>query len=802
MNRSMLAALALVVTLMAPVGLASHQGNYAFNPVEHDDQGTSTEPDAAATGVLGTPLVNTVIDRNFDHFADVPTPPKVTGKSDVLAPGCTNAAGTRVSSGQCGIWTVGVGVGLVGNVVPPKTADIPGFTVKQGNCPGRYGGGQQVFLDARVDLGVIASGAAAQIINLNHKVSDLDSTTGGLLSQLGIKPFLLGPQMTWAWYGRWTDLNCNGVIDHLQTDIADPSVVDLDNEFVWYGACSEFDGSFHPEVIAGGYCAEDPNPNSNPPGKVGGNAATTMVSYIWPGQHDPNSLPDIDNMFAHEPDNVTADLGGFDRSGEPSLVDREWVLGGGFPPWFYDQSLILTTYQVTGVNCKPNPDTLQAFDLGATGGPGSPCTFLDVDRYDTWSPLLEPIVFGLHSTLNDAWTTINDLIPGGDDFGPISRLLNQVLGYDFYQNTLGPQQGLVNDLLLHPGWSREPNVGPTQIGGGPLVQDAYVQVRHANTCNKNPGIDDRDEAFFGWCNYNTGGNPVAYAAYRDEFRGFLDTRPQQVIFYVPIVDLVEGGTCIQCLGGLQQPFPTDAFPLPDSHPADGSDHTLTLNPGQYYWQVFMGRWRDQPNSVDESVFPNPAAAVGCDEDPSQPQCHTYPMDGWIGFVSGGSQDYQGYPHETCVTDQPPLLGDGRHTWAECHPYADGNADDPQGYGDAVEWEDACQLSSIDEVQFWPFDGTWNVPAVVWDNYETSVHVVGSQPTLHIKLPGDTGPLRLRMSNCTGGFGSTTVDHIFLPEGNVGETIVTVFSADVGVTIGGTPTTDQVTDVDVYGHAVI
>ena len=806
-----LTVLVAAFALAAPSALAQFQGNtpsgqYAYNPVEHDDMGSSAEPDGESTGVFGFPVSNAVIDRNFNGYGDVPTPLKLTGKSDQLAPGCTNAAGTRVSSGQCGIWTIGVGEGVIGTVVPAHTVDVPGFTVKQGNCPGRYGGSPSVILDAKVESAVAQPGAPGFWYDLNHQIRDLDQTTGGLLSQAGIHEAVAGPTAHWAWYGLWQDKNCNGVIDHLQTGGRAATVPDPDNEFVWYGACLDISGVFNPDTVTGGYCAKDvPNPNSNPPGTPT-DPATAIYWYIWPDDHFNSPLPNIPDHYVFDQNNVSWDLRGRDRTGESSAATRMWIGGLGYAQWYYDDSIVVHVEIATVVNCKPDLSINQSFDLGVTGGPGSACTFIDVDKYQSWNPLIEPIVTGLKDTLFDTYTMVNDLIPTTDDQGPIQRLANQLLGYDYYKNTLGPQQGMASQLLHH-GWAHEPNFGPVTLPSGQSVQDLYVNVRHG-TCNKNAGVDDRDEAFFGWCNYNTAGNPAAYAAYQgSDGRGWIDMRIRQVLAWPPPVNPFIGQT-------LTNQMPIDKEPLPfGGDPGDPSAHRNTLMPGQWYMAGWMGTWIDQTHSTDESVFPESAAAVDCDEDPSQTQCVTYPKDGWDGFLAGGTQAYQGYPNEPCVTYQPANEPGGTHPWRECHPTIDGNIDDADclfaalNANDCVgEWTPAvgCPLTNANVIRMYALDGTWHVPVIIWHNYRDGL-TPPALPDIQTILPGAHDVITLNMDlTCPvqNAYNIRSADHIFLPEGNIGQDIVTVFSATVGATVAGQPVQDTLTDVDYFGHAVI
>jgi len=434
MNWRILLAVGLALVLAPPPAWASHMGNYAANPVEHDDEGRSDEPDGFSTSIGGVAVSNHVIQRNPastapHHVADASTPPKESVGANVLAPGCS-VGFARAQSGLCGIHTVGLGTGSTGpgSIVPAHTVpDVPGVSVDD-NCPntagrsvGRYenaGAGPLstralAFLDHEVFVSFVAG--PANYNDINHKIADLDSALGGALH--GVLGDATGNMLTGlmgdiAWFGVWGDLNCNGVIDHSQDSAAATPTAAADNEFIWLGGCTNVDDLFVPDVIAGNLCIPDPNANSVPAGTLT-NPKTTMYEWVFPGNHHgflPSDVPGgqvvclVDSLTGGV---VTQNLFGFpcttstnlddysaqnfgdpifddqndphwdelmdDRTGESDVVNRQWVGGLGWPVYYYDQSLITTTVETTGVNCPQNSAIRAGFDVNR-------CAFTDVDR--------------------------------------------------------------------------------------------------------------------------------------------------------------------------------------------------------------------------------------------------------------------------------------------------------------------------------------------------------------------------------------------------------------------------------------
>ncbi|MCA1814510.1 MAG: hypothetical protein LC624_11270, partial [Halobacteriales archaeon] len=271
MNWRIIIVAALTASMVIPASaMASHFSSYAAMPNEHDDMGSSNEPDRTTTSVLGPLVANHVIDYNNDWVAesDAATP---AGK--VLAPGCTDSAG-RQPSGLCGTWTIGVGTGASGveSIAPRHTAGV-----ESGLGPGLTGAGAITvnFLDAQMALDITSAGT--QGANINKKLAD--SPLAGTLASAGVSDVITpGPSMLWAWYGAWTDSNGNGVIDHLANP-TDPDVQGLvyaDNEFIWSGQCRAFDGS-HPLIDA---CRVDPKGID-----ATGAPNDVMNAFIYPGNH-------------------------------------------------------------------------------------------------------------------------------------------------------------------------------------------------------------------------------------------------------------------------------------------------------------------------------------------------------------------------------------------------------------------------------------------------------------------------------------------------------------------------------------
>ncbi|MCA1814752.1 MAG: hypothetical protein LC624_12545, partial [Halobacteriales archaeon] len=96
----LLVALLALLTALPGAALASHFSSYAALPTEHDDMGSSGEPDfPGSTTVLGPAVAERDVDLDGDGVAE----PFAAAQGQVLAPGCTDDA-QRQPGGLCGMW--------------------------------------------------------------------------------------------------------------------------------------------------------------------------------------------------------------------------------------------------------------------------------------------------------------------------------------------------------------------------------------------------------------------------------------------------------------------------------------------------------------------------------------------------------------------------------------------------------------------------------------------------------------------------------------------------------------------------
>ncbi|MCA1814022.1 MAG: hypothetical protein LC624_08735, partial [Halobacteriales archaeon] len=209
-------------------------------------------------------MADRVIDTNLDG-----TPESFSvGRS--LAPGCTDDAG-RQPSGLCGLWSVGVGNGNAGELVPHHTAGTQGMS---GNAaPGAFTPTKNSvvrFLDGRIDQDVALVGGTggAYYVDYNHAIGDSPLAAALGVAGAQFPTMIPGGSAIWAWYGQWEDKNGNGVIDMLEV-VGSPTDVDATNEFVWIGNCLQFQGL--PAEEGQQFCTKDPG--------------TTMPVWIYPGNH-------------------------------------------------------------------------------------------------------------------------------------------------------------------------------------------------------------------------------------------------------------------------------------------------------------------------------------------------------------------------------------------------------------------------------------------------------------------------------------------------------------------------------------
>lgn len=390
-----LIVLALAALLALPATTATHLGNYTTNPVEHDDQGRSNEPDF----------------RPGDCTVDITGDGRCTAQDlalwppgRVVAQGCTQDSG-RVYSGLCGIETVVCPGNPVGPMLPVCNAVGPPVT-----CTAPPSGVRSVrFLDTHVNVQLTGPAGGTQYVEVNRKLQDL-GVFGAEQAALGGdgSDVIAGPTGVWAWYGVFRDRNCNGVIDHF----GDGTTPDPRNEFTWIGGCLAFTGQ---PGVTGDVCRIEPTTLEvrEFPGNHHAYAGLACQYGVTPvcgltGADTPGSLvlctalggsaQDCDAWEAEfngdplfGPQGSTAvDFPLSDRTGDPDPATRMWVAGYGWAVFHYDQSLLVTTTMATAANGDQ---------------------FVDVDRYTSRAPVLGELLQGtVKPTLRATWLTVRSLL--------------------------------------------------------------------------------------------------------------------------------------------------------------------------------------------------------------------------------------------------------------------------------------------------------------------------------------------------------------------------------------------------------
>jgi hypothetical protein len=471
--RAVIVLLALALAL--PGGaLANHVEEYRYNPVEHDDQGRSDEPDFVSTSVLGPALDNCFLELPvagaFHGACTRPLPQPVAGQSAALAPGCTGAGVSgepeRKPSGLCGLWTVGLtesmvsptffGPGLVApQMVPVAEQGLPGSAAPGAFTPTKASTVR--FLDGHFQMAIHAPFVAVNRYDGYHKLADARALLGPAVPPSTL--LLPGQQQNALWYGQWTDLNGNGVIDH----VTPGSAGSTRNEYAWLGSCIDYEtGVYYAASIPAGLCIEDPNPNAAPPGRPcgatsspSGCAATSVVAWHWPGNHHaiggavagvaepgvPGDFPgqqllhwfvdecagydgcdEPDVLYQGDPllgpqdarlvDESFADFTG-SFSSDHSDIYRDWHPGSsasyGYSNQFYgDDGLLVTMLSVYGANCV-ELQHWYAYDPAT-------CTFYDVDRQGLANEAVDLLVVGqtenptggVKGLVRSAWLLVRD----------------------------------------------------------------------------------------------------------------------------------------------------------------------------------------------------------------------------------------------------------------------------------------------------------------------------------------------------------------------------------------------------------
>jgi hypothetical protein len=845
--RKLLAA-TLFAVLVVPGALASHMSEYRYDAVQHDAQGTVPEPDGLSTTVLGPSLTNCVLELprqgSFGgRCGDDAAGP--TGLGTTLAPGCTGDDGDgnpiRREDGRCGLWTIGVGsaptggaLSTGGGVVPAPLSE-PGMGAAQ--APGRHRGPVR-FLDGRITWTVpqlpAGPSMSVDVARVLREVGVVDGTV------------LPGEGLAWTWYGQWTDLNGNGVVDHFSPGTAGAG---QSNEFAWLGGCAiSRDASRNPQAILDNLCIEDPNRNLVPPGTACADpaststcAGTSMAAWLFPGNHHadanaaghfvdmpglqvvqwvvrlgncsaPPTCDDFDRDYAGDPllgtqAELTADIIFSDRTGDTGNAgqddtDRGWLGGVGYASNFYgDDGFLVTEAQVYGVNCRGGAAPWRYDLLAAPGEPGG-CSFLDVDRQSSLNGEAEAALVGdpqhpdggLKGIVRGAWLLIRD----GSDTGPLLRFLDSLNSSELYAARQGPLLGEADDSLLDRGWSREPNA-PSVVVAGKTIDERFPGVSY-RACEalpvgdaRNP-TEDPDPASLeaqhrGWC--NAGPGVPAYEAYRVAPRGFVDAHPVRDVLYLRPLTLLSP-PCTACVATDLVSIGQDPEPgvaPPGQQPPE--DHRRTLGPGQYYVAGKVGLWHDVSEDRDESLFPDgPGTTVV-----------NYPADGWVGMAARatGQWEYRGYLPRICTTEKDDAFDMGLHAAAECNPYLDGNAQDPQDYAVETEgeWDGECEDTHLGQVFLTPLDGGLDTQIIVWRHHRTGIGPVPSVPEFEAYGPGPVEPLAIDLlcvpGDAAGRFESA--DYLIWPEGNHADDVATWIDATVALP-GGTGS-DILRDLDIY-----
>jgi hypothetical protein len=448
MQRRILAVVALVLTMMVPAtALAGHITYYRYVAVEHDDQGTILEPDGLGTGILGPEVAgcNVELPGALGGFASRCNLDAGSGK--VIAPGCTGDGPdgpVRRLSGQCGLWTIGVGTPDAPNVVPPQSIPAPVTEAGMaGDAAPGLAGSKSVairFLDTQIFSAVQPQGIGVVTnthqIDMEAKFREIARVTGIGVPGQGSQP--PGDAIVHVWFGEWRDLNGNGVLDHFTPGTAGAS----QNEFTWLGNCQGFTGQREPTAVTSGICKEDPNPNAVPPGRPCADpdspvacAGASVLTWIWPGNHGANGfasdfpgsavggfvlgLGDCDAACQDEYDPILGPQGDvapeirgiIDATGDLDDVVRRWYSGTGGTTSFYDNGMLLTMLTVTGINCAETSTPVGA-DLAT-------CSFRDVDRYPSFDPAFDNLLVGsgdsypnggLKGALRGAWVLARDML--------------------------------------------------------------------------------------------------------------------------------------------------------------------------------------------------------------------------------------------------------------------------------------------------------------------------------------------------------------------------------------------------------
>lgn len=696
-------AVLLVLLLVAPLAQGSHMQAYTRTP-DHDDLGRSDEPDFAATSVLGLPLANRVLEPTLDDAASA-LPDTAFASPRKLAPGCSDDSG-RQPSGLC--W-LNLNVRFLG-VRGMSGSAAPGFTGSKAT-PIR-------FLDMRQDLQLTVP--VTRVFDVHHKPGDtgVRAALQSLDPSLG-SPFVAGPTSVWAWFGTWADKNGNGVVDHEQ-DPGEPGTVSPRNEFVWLGGCLTAG-----QAPTGDTVRCHPLPRSR------------MAGWVWPGNHHatcgggtlagvdpvvgcsyvaadlpalqayclvalglleqfPHAVADlvIEGVAVHhcgsnpesldqdaqhlygdplleDPSPVTPDFFFTDRSGEPDVEARQWVAGQTYPMWFYDQSLLGNTVFVAAEGA-PFDDSRRRVDVARA-------RYLDIDRFETWSPLAGDLLQAqVKPTARLLWLQHREQAVATFNTGSTvarGKALDAT-----------PLAGPAYASALDPGHSHEPNDARDRYPGA--VFAAFGPATHEGFTN-------------------------SYAGHRLGFRGWLDAQPLRLLTDNTAWQLPEPSgdvlsQCLTCTAGPGLGSSTSVL----SGPRAPGDHRRGLDPGLWTWVGHAGLWRDLPQRwLEESLQPDLTFLF---------EFRAAPPDGWVGNVvnATGAYRYRGFTPQDCVVQGQP--GPHEHAW--CHPLQDGALADANDYvNHGQEWRGQCiSNQAVATVDLAPDGGLWSVPTFVLRAFDTAI----------------------------------------------------------------------------------
>ncbi len=314
-------------------------------------------------------------------------------------------------------------------------ASVAGFDDGQGVMPqGAPGAG---LSDRVATFGTTAGDGNGFVLNSFYASATPSSHFGpnGILANAvgadHIYPTVAGGFL--AWYGRWSDLDADGVIDDQRANADSPS-----DEFLHHG---EADGTAGLIMVSWAY-PSNPHSGCRPTGVVTLHQCRDSILDAE-GGHGLRLEGGLRTFGAFEdPSRRAHDFAYADHTDGGDTGDEIWINSNGWFTTFADDGFLMTTSILTVANARPAPATAEGYVLDPPFA--GPDELRDVDVYRAVSPDIEALYLAVMAPARAMVLALDQ------DLAATARDLEEDGTRATVDSFIGPQ-----DDRLSPGWGFE-----------------------------------------------------------------------------------------------------------------------------------------------------------------------------------------------------------------------------------------------------------------------------------------------------------------------------------------------------------